>query len=31
MAICSLDALKKIFEEEVNENKRGNPRGVTTT
>ena len=29
MAICSLDALKRVFEEERNENKKGNSLGVT--
>ena len=30
MVTCSLDALKKVFKEERNENKKGKSRGVTT-
>ena len=31
MVICSLDALKKKGDEERNEKKKGNSRGVTTS
>ena len=31
MVICSLDALKKVFEEEEKENRKGNSRSVTSS